>query len=995
MEKFEDLPIGIDLGTTFSCIGVYRNAAVEIIPNEKGDRTTPSIVSFLDDNIYVGEQTEYKRLKDPKNKIYAIKRIIGRNYDDKEVQEDIQKFSFKVVNNNKRPQIEVNSNGLKKFSPEEISAKVLAKLKQSAESFLQKKIKKVVITVPAYFTERQKQATKTAGEIAGLDVIKIINEPTAASLAYGFGKIQNNKINKILGKNFVFDDIAQSTYRSGFTEENKNLKETQNILVFDLGGGTLDVTLLELEKGDITVKSHSGKMHLGGEDFDNILVQYCIEQLKLKTSIDLNKKEFIKQKSRLKEHCEKVKRALSYSNEAEIEIESIAQGKDLYLKITRAKFEELCKDLFNLCKEPINEVLEKSGEDKKNIDEIVLVGGSTRIPKIQSILKEYFLGKELNKRLNPDEAVAYGATIEAAIQMGAYAEDVVLLDVCPFSLGIATHNKEDQNNLLMTNVIKKGTKLPCKKKRVFYTSEDYQTEVLFQVFEGENKYVKDNYLLGKFRLKSLPSKKAEEVKMDVTFELDENSILRVTAVEIENSSNNNSIVIINDKGGLSKNEIEKAKINQENETFGKDLDPSMSIERNYKNEINKLFNTINELTEPNEQYYNLQQLQKCIEEFIETFNKDQSDNYTYKQKMHYYLNLLFISFSCSLNFKNLISEEEKKNIINKVKNYLEIFKLTGTSYGASLIKIFKDNDDEIFLEFFLQILSYYSQRGTEYYNNNDKKISRHYLAEALSLAKKYSIEERIKNYINYSDWFNGIIVNCKELINILKAESIEKYCKSFSKDILIKEDEFNTEEEKIDILDRFKDALTYVREPKKKEDKLLKGMYLANIAKIEYKFFNSNNYDTLLKMIEESINLKIQAPQGCENINLGWFDEICKIKLEIEEKQKKEKENPKSEELKIKNDLKVIIDEIEKKSKEGKIKFFYYILTNHEPIGLDDNFIFESQQNLENVYKSDEKKFLKKLRKLYNPVRYNKDKEEGLKVHYIMQEISMKLNDID
>ena len=282
--------------------------------------------------------------------IYAIKRIIGRNFNDKEVQEDLKKFSYKVVDNNNRPQIEVNSNGIKKYSPEEISAKVLAKLKQSAESFLQQTIKKVVITVPAYFTERQKQATKTAGEIAGLDVIKIINEPTAASLAYGFGKMQNNKVNKILGKNFVFDDFDQSTYRSNFTEENINLKETQNILVFDLGGGTLDVTLLELEKGDITVKSHSGKMHLGGEDFDNVLVQYCIEQLKIKTSIDLNKEEFLKQKSRLKEHCEKAKRTLSFSNEAEIEIESIAQGKDFYLKITRAKFEDLCKDLFNLCK---------------------------------------------------------------------------------------------------------------------------------------------------------------------------------------------------------------------------------------------------------------------------------------------------------------------------------------------------------------------------------------------------------------------------------------------------------------------------------------------------------------------------------------------------------------------------------------------------------------------------------------------------------------------
>ena len=358
MEKYEDLPIGIDLGTTYSCIGVYRNAAVEIIPNEKGDRTTPSIVSFLDDEIYVGEQTEYKRLKDPKNKIYAVKRIIGRDFDHKEVQEDIKKFSYKVTNNNGRPQIEVNSNGIKKYSPEEISAKILAKLKRSAEAFLQKEIKKVVITVPAYFTERQKQATKNAGEIAGLNVIKIINEPTAAALAYGFGKCQNNVGGNLLGKKIIFDDISKSNLRNNFTG-NVNQKETQNILIFDLGGGTLDVTLLELEEGDITVKEHSGRMHLGGEDFDNILLQYCIELFKIKTSIDINDEAYIKQKLRLKEHCEKAKRELSYKNEVLIEVESLIKGKDLNLKLTRAKFEDLCKELFNICMEPILEVLEK------------------------------------------------------------------------------------------------------------------------------------------------------------------------------------------------------------------------------------------------------------------------------------------------------------------------------------------------------------------------------------------------------------------------------------------------------------------------------------------------------------------------------------------------------------------------------------------------------------------------------------------------------------
>ena len=994
MENYEDLPIGIDLGTTYSCIGVYRNAAVEIIPNEKGDRTTPSIVSFLDDDIYVGEQTEYKRLKDPKNKIYAVKRIIGRDFDHEEVQEDINNFSYKVTNDKGRPQIEVNSNGIKKYSPEEISAKVLAKLKKSAEAFLEKEIKKVVITVPAYFTERQKQATKNAGEIAGLDVIKIINEPTAAALAYGFGKCQNNNGGNLLGKKIIFDDIAGSTFRSNFTE-NVNQKEAQNILVFDLGGGALDVTLLELEEGDITVKEHSGKMHLGGEDFDNILVQHCIEKFKLKTSIDLNDSKYLKQKLRLKEHCEKAKRELSYRTDILIEVESLIKGKDLNLKLTRAKFEDLCKEKFDLCKEPILEVLQKSKTERCDIDEIVLVGGSTRIPKIQSMLKEFFNGKELNKKLNPDEAVAYGATIEAALQMGKYDEDVVLLDVCPFSLGIAVANEEDKKNndiMLMSTVIKKGTKLPCKKTRGFLPSEDYQRQILFQVFEGENKYIKNNYLLGKFRLNNLPLKKKDEVNVEVTFELDEDSILTVTAIEKDNKSNSNSITIKNDKGGLSRNEIEKAKEKQENETFGKDLEPAMTIDRNYKKEINELFNKVNALTDQLEQYQTLLQLQKCIENFISTFNKDNEDNFTYKQKMHYFLTYLFNTYSSILTFKSLISIEEKEDIISKVKNYLQIYEKKGINFASSLVKIFSDNDNEIFGEFCIQLLSYYSQRGTEFYSNNDKKNSKHFLEEALSIIEKFYIKKRVENNSELLDRFNSILDNCNELLNIIKAESIEKYCKSFSKDILIKEEDYQTEEEKLDILDRFKDALLFLKNPQKRADKLLKAIYLANIVKIEYKMFNSINYDTLIKMIDDCINLKINVPEGCGTPNLEWFDEICKIKTEIEQKQLNEKENPKEVEKKIKEKLSDIITEIDNKFKQGKISFFFYILTEHPPNGIDSDFIFSNPRELENSYNSNKKKFMKKLRRLYNPMRYKGNKEEEQKLHSIMQEISMKLN---
>ena len=654
------------------------------------------------------------------------------------------------------------------------------------------------------------------------------------------------------------------------------------------------------------------------------------------------------------------------------------------------------QDIFNLCKEPILEVLEKSGDKKEDIDEIVLVGGSTRIPRIQSMLKEFFNGKELNKKLNPDEAVAYGATIEAAIQMGEYAEDVVLLDVCPFSLGIAVINDENKesDDMIMSKVIKKGTKLPCKKMEVFQPAYDYAKTLLFQVYEGENKYVKNNYPLGKFRLKDLPEKKKEDVHLEVTFELDEDSILTVTAVDRDNKNNSNSIVIKNDKGGLSRNEIERAIKKQEKETIGKDLEPAMIIEKNYKNEINILFNKVNTVTDQEEQYSCLQLLQKCIENFIDTFNKD-TDNFTYKQKMHYYLTYLFSAYSSLLNFKRLMSEEEKEDIISKVSNYLQIYEKKGTSFGSSLVKIFEDNEDDIFCEFCIQILGYYSQRGTEYYSNNDKQNSKHYLEEALSIIEKYFIKERVKYNLELSDRFNSIYNNCNELLNILKAESIEKYCKSFSKDILIKEDEFKTEEEKIDILDRFKDGLSFLKEPKKRADKLLKAIYIANIVKIEYKMFNSNNYDTLLKMIEDCVQLKVQVPEGCEAQNLDWFDEICDIKTEIEEKQKNAKENPKNEEQHIKKGLKEILDKLDEMYQQGRISFFFYILSEHKPIGLENDFVFKNPLELEKVYENDKKKFMKKLRRLYNPVRYKGNKEEEQKIYSIMQEISMKLNDFE
>ena len=581
--------------------------------------------------------------------------------------------------------------------------------------------------------------------------------------------------------------------------------------------------------------------------------------------------------------------------------------------------------------------------------------------------------------------------------MGKYAEDITLLDVCPFSLGVGIEKEQyyDKYGLYMRKVINKGTKLPCKINQIFHPAHENSTSLTIQIYEGDNKFVKDNYPLGKFELLDIPKKKKDEINIDVTFELDEDSILTVTAVIKENNYSN-SLTIKNDKGGLSKNEIEKAKLKQKTETIEDNFGPGIVMERNYKNEIHELINQINNSVNPNTQYFYLHNLKYTIEKFIDTFDKN-DDNYTLQEKRYYYLTILFNVYSSILVFDTLLSEEEKSDIISRVKEFLQFFERKGLSYASSLIKIFFENEDKIFVEFSVQVLGYYSQKGTEYYSSNEKKYAKHYLEEALIINKKYSVEQRVRKVKNNEELLtslNSILDNCNELITILKIESIDKYCKSFSNNNLIKEDEFTNDEQKLDILDRFKEAQLLLKDSKKREDKLLKAIYLANIIKIEYKMFNSNDYDTLLKMIEDCINLKVQVPKGCINDTLEWFNEICKYKLEIEQKLETLKDNPKVEEKDIKEDLKDIFDEINIKFNEGRINFFFYILSKHKPNGIEEDMIFNNIDELKNHYNSNEKKFMKQLRKLYNPTRYIGDKEEQRKIHLIMREIQTKINSL-
>ena len=1015
MQEKGKVAIGIDLGTTFSCIAVYRNNKIEIIPNELGDSITPSIVTFSGDKIYAGEETLRIQTKDPKNTITGIKRLIGRYFEDKEVQDEIRKYwTFKVDQGEKQPKgclpvVVVDFEGKKRtFSPEQISSLILSKLKRSAEAHLKTTVDSCVVTIPAHFREEQKNATIKACEEAGLKVLGTLNEPEAAALAFGYeGRNRKSK--------------------------NANNENEKHILIFDLGGGTFDVSILKVENLKFKVLEKFGDPHFGGEDFDNALVNYCIDKFYEMKQIKIDKNNDPDSMKRLKMACENAKKILSNKEKTQIEINGLKYNEDLSLEITRDLFEEICGSLFDKCISPISELLQKLGISEGCIDEVILIGGSTKIPRIRRMLKSLFY-QEPNTSINPDEAVAYGAAIMAAKLSGTEGKDIneiLIKDITPFTLGIAVYHPEvtnvlmllnflenldklNENNmknigkdsLLMSSIIKKGSPIPYDNTEVYHTISDDQEEAEIEVYEGESTFVKNNNLLGRFRIKDLPKKKAGEAHFDVNFKIDSNGILTVTAQLTDDQSHKTQLTVETYKGGVSKNEfniLEKAEnLDTKDNKFYKMRNLRKEMDQYYEQIINPKKNIEDEdddqkldemerLRKKEEEKFDLiNNYSHSIEEFISLFENKDLENEAILEKIFEYLEKLFKAYKMALQIRSQVNSEFEQKIINNISSYFTKFYVQKIFWLEDLLKILEGIPIKLFYEVAINLMQLFMIKGqlceTEAKNGNFNKFySKQYYKGALDIIRKYNLDKDIKRIDrNKQESYQKLKSKCLAGINNLNAEFSIKTKNALSSNKLVDNTLKNDKERLYLMLDNFHENISKLEGLDDDESRRLLAFSYANIVKIEYKLLENKIH---LNIIYDYGNKCKQLASNKSTIsNKSWFKEFLVIQKEIEDEINIKESKKNEERIIIKQNMQGVLDKISNEAKEkSRLDFIKFIIDNYPPIGYkkEDDYIKRFNENPD--------KTLEDLSNAYHPSQYH-GKDVTYEKFLIIEQIATELN---
>ena len=1015
MQEKGKVAIGIDLGTTFSCIAVYRNNKIEIIPNELGDSITPSIVTFSGDKIYAGEETLRIQTKDPKNTITGIKRLIGRYFEDKEVQDEIRKYwTFKVDQGEKQPKgclpvVVVDFEGKKRtFSPEQISSLILSKLKRSAEAHLKTTVDSCVVTIPAHFREEQKNATIKACEEAGFKVLGTLNEPEAAALAFGYeGRNRKSK--------------------------NANNENEKHILIFDLGGGTFDVSILKVENLKFKVLEKFGDPHFGGEDFDNALVNYCIDKFYEMKQIKIDKNNDPDSMKRLKMACENAKKILSNKEKTQIEINGLKYNEDLSLEITRDLFEEICGSLFDKCISPISELLQKLGISEGCIDEVILIGGSTKIPRIRRMLKSLFY-QEPNTSINPDEAVAYGAAIMAAKLSGTEGKDIneiLIKDITPFTLGIAVYHPEvskylmllnflenldklNENNmknigkdsLLMSSIIKKGSPIPYDNTEVYHTISDDQEEAEIEVYEGESTFVKNNNLLGRFRIKDLPKKKAGEVHFDVNFKIDSNGILTVTAQLTDDQNHKTQLTVETYKGGVSKNEfniLEKDENkNTKDNKFYKMRNLRTEMDQYYEQIINPKKNVEDEdddqeldemerLRKKEEEKFDLiNNYSHSIEEFISLFENKDLENEAILEKIFEYLEKLFKAYKMALQIRSQVNSEFEQKIINNISSYFTKFYVQKIFWLEDLLKILEGIPIKLFYEVAINLMQLFMIKGqlceTEAKNGNFNKFySKQYYKGALDIIRKYNLDKDIKRIDrNKQESYQKLKSKCLAGINNLNAEFSIKTKNALSSNKLVDNTLKNDKERLYLMLDNFHENISKLEGLDDDESRRLLAFSYANIVKIEYKLLENKIH---LNIIYDYGNKCKQLASNKSTIsNKSWFKEFLVIQKEIEDEINIKESKKNEERIIIKQNMQGVLDKISNEAKEkSRLDFIKFIIDNYPPIGYkkEDDYIKRFNENPD--------KTLEDLSNAYHPSQYH-GKDVTYEKFLIIEQIATELN---